>query len=267
MSEKNGIALTFHSYKGGTGKTSLSVNVAAQMALNGKNVVIADFDLRAPSLFSVFPQIPRCYVNDFLNGESIFEDALMDVGKDLLPKSTKGSLKAALANPDSGAIQHMQYQGRKWQYQALQRILKMKRDLLVQQGLDVLIFDTSPGINYAALNVLSVSDSIILVSRTDANDIEGTRQLVLGTYSQMAKFGTFPLLVINRAIVGTDEEVVKIGKSFSSEFDIPLVGVIACYCEIAAEGGRSIQVEKKASHGFAASIRELVAEIEKRVMS
>jgi septum site-determining protein MinD len=159
----------------------------------------------------------------------------------------------------------MQYQGRKYQYQALQRILKMKRDMLVSQEVDVLIFDTSPGINYAALNVLSVSDSIILVSRTDENDVEGTRQLVLGTYSQMAKFGTFPLLVINRAIVGTDQEVLRIGKMFSTEFDIPLVGTVACYCEIATEGGRSIQVAKKASHGFTNSIRELVAEIEKRV--
>lgn len=265
MSEKNGIALTFHSYKGGTGKTSLSVNVAAQMALQGKNVAIADFDLRAPSLFSVFPQVPRSYVNDFLNGECTFEDALMTVGPDLLPDSTEGSLRVALANPDSAAIQYMQYQGRKYQYQALQRILKMKRDLLVSQEVDVLIFDTSPGINYAALNVLSVSDSIILVSRTDENDVEGTRQLVLGTYSQMAKFGTFPLLVINRAIVGTDQEVLRIGKMFSTEFDIPLVGTVACYCEIASEGGRSIQVVKKTSHGFTNSIRELVVEIEKRV--
>jgi MinD-like ATPase involved in chromosome partitioning or flagellar assembly len=265
MSEKNGMALTFHSYKGGTGKTSLSVNVAAQMALNGKNVVIADFDLRAPSLFSIFPQVPRNYVNDFLNGECTFDDVLMEIGNDILPSSSEGHLRVALANPDSGAIQHMQYQGRKYQYQALQRILKMKRDLLINQDVDVLIFDTSPGINYSALNVLSVSDAIILVSRTDENDIEGTRQLVLGTYSQMAKFGTFPLLVINRSIVGTDQEVIRIGKMFATEFDIPLLQAVACYCEIASEGGRSLQVAKKPNHGFTTSIRELVAEIEKRV--
>ncbi len=261
----NGIALTFHSYKGGTGKTSLSVNVAAQMALNGKNVVIADFDLRAPSLFSVFRETPRSYVNDFLNGESTFEEALIDIGDNILTSPTSGSLRAALANPESSAIQHIQYQGRKWQYQALQRILKMKREMLIQKGIDVLIFDTSPGINYSALNVLSVSDAIILVSRTDENDVEGTRQLVLGTYSQMAKFGTFPLLVINRAIVGTDQEVIKVGKAFSTEFDIPIIGVVGCYCEIAAEGGRSVQIIKREAHGFTASIKEIVSQIQKRV--
>ena len=173
MSNKVGVALTFHSYKGGTGKTSLSVNIAAQMAINGKHVVIADFDLRAPSLFSVFPRTPRGYVNDFLNGECDFNDVLVEVGDDLTSKSPEGRLRVALANPDSTAIQHIQYQGRKWQYQALQRILRMKKDLLMEKDVDVLIFDTSPGINFMALNVLSVSDAIILVSRTDENDIEG----------------------------------------------------------------------------------------------
>ncbi|MCX6644506.1 MAG: P-loop NTPase, partial [Candidatus Bathyarchaeota archaeon] len=45
--------IAVHSYKGGTGKTLLSVNLAATLAKNGKKVCIFDLDFRAPSLFAI----------------------------------------------------------------------------------------------------------------------------------------------------------------------------------------------------------------------
>ena len=45
--------IAVHSYKGGTGKTLLSVNLAATFAKLGKKVALFDLDFRAPSLFSI----------------------------------------------------------------------------------------------------------------------------------------------------------------------------------------------------------------------
>lgn len=42
--------VTFYSFKGGVGRTMSLVNVAAQLALSGKKVLIVDFDLEAPGL-------------------------------------------------------------------------------------------------------------------------------------------------------------------------------------------------------------------------
>lgn len=44
--------VTFYSFKGGVGRTMALVNVAAQLAAEGKRVLMVDFDLEAPGLMS-----------------------------------------------------------------------------------------------------------------------------------------------------------------------------------------------------------------------
>jgi MinD-like ATPase involved in chromosome partitioning or flagellar assembly len=48
-----GKIIAVHSYKGGTGKTLLSTNLAATFARLGKKVCLFDLDFRAPSLFAI----------------------------------------------------------------------------------------------------------------------------------------------------------------------------------------------------------------------
>ncbi|MCY3859945.1 MAG: ParA family protein [Gammaproteobacteria bacterium] len=68
---------TFYGFKGGTGRTHALVNVAAQLADKGLNVLVVDFDLEAPGLDSFeflnsglnLPGIVD-YVQHFLNFDS-----------------------------------------------------------------------------------------------------------------------------------------------------------------------------------------------------
>ena len=46
--------VTFHSYKGGTGKSFLSLNVAAFLAMQNYRVALIDFDTRAPTVYHRF---------------------------------------------------------------------------------------------------------------------------------------------------------------------------------------------------------------------
>src|ERR1700751_1348059 len=41
---------TFYSYRGGVGRTTALVNVAVDLALRGRKVLLVDFDLEAPGL-------------------------------------------------------------------------------------------------------------------------------------------------------------------------------------------------------------------------
>src|SRR5215467_14976092 len=89
--------IAFHSYKGGTGKTTLAANFAASLAKKGYKVFLLDFDVYAPSLQSYFEVDPKKWINDFL-----FEKAeLKEVVLDLTPL-IKGSGNEGSGNEGSG---------------------------------------------------------------------------------------------------------------------------------------------------------------------
>ncbi len=64
-------SIAVHSYKGGTGKTTLVANIAVALALKGRRVGIMDMDLEGPGLhvfFDVDPSQVRFTMNDVLAG-------------------------------------------------------------------------------------------------------------------------------------------------------------------------------------------------------
>jgi len=54
MATATGEAITFYSYKGGTGRSMLLANVAWQLAASGRRVLLVDWDLEAPGLHRYF---------------------------------------------------------------------------------------------------------------------------------------------------------------------------------------------------------------------
>ena len=80
MKAKMSKIIAVHSYKGGTGKTLLSVNLAATFAKLGKKICLFDLDFRAPSLFSVLKvENAECWLNDYLNGACEINKVLVDL--------------------------------------------------------------------------------------------------------------------------------------------------------------------------------------------
>ncbi|HZM80526.1 MAG TPA: FxSxx-COOH system tetratricopeptide repeat protein [Candidatus Limnocylindrales bacterium] len=67
MNHPPGQIVTFYSYKGGTGRTMALANVAWILASNGKNVLVADWDLESPGLHRFF--------RTFLNSETVLGTA------------------------------------------------------------------------------------------------------------------------------------------------------------------------------------------------
>ena len=70
--------IAFHSYKGGTGKTTLAVNLSANLASKGYNVLLVDMDVYAPSLYVYFNIQPKKWINDYLNDKITFCDSIYD---------------------------------------------------------------------------------------------------------------------------------------------------------------------------------------------
>ncbi|HET7855670.1 MAG TPA: P-loop NTPase [Gaiellaceae bacterium] len=78
--EKSGRVLAVTSAIAGEGKTTTATNLAVALALRGHNVVLADFDVRKPSLGGFF-RIPEASpgVRQLVDGQANVEDALWAV--------------------------------------------------------------------------------------------------------------------------------------------------------------------------------------------
>ncbi len=62
--------IVFHSYKGGTGKTTLAINTAIKLSQKGYKTIVLDSDLNAPTFDSIFIGVkPKYRFNDLFKGK------------------------------------------------------------------------------------------------------------------------------------------------------------------------------------------------------
>lgn len=57
--------IAFHSYKGGTGKTTIAANLSTLLVSKGFNVLLIDMDVYAPSLHVYFNSKPDRWINNY----------------------------------------------------------------------------------------------------------------------------------------------------------------------------------------------------------
>jgi septum site-determining protein MinD len=64
--------VSIHSFRGGTGKSNLTANLAAQVALAGKRVAVVDTDIQSPGIhmpFALAEEAVQFTLNHFIWGE------------------------------------------------------------------------------------------------------------------------------------------------------------------------------------------------------
>ncbi|MGI0051702.1 MAG: tyrosine-protein kinase family protein, partial [Nitrososphaeraceae archaeon] len=71
--------IAFHSYKGGTGKSTISANISVLLVKKGYNVLLIDMDVYAPTLQTYFSQEPNYWINNFLFNTAEFENVIYDL--------------------------------------------------------------------------------------------------------------------------------------------------------------------------------------------
>ncbi|MDW7731039.1 MAG: ParA family protein [Methanolobus sp.] len=152
-------ALAVHSSKGGTGKTSIAVNLAAAYAMDGKNVCLLDVDIRGPSLYSIFKPDAHFWINDMLSGKRGIKDTIHDVSEKY---GTMGKFFVGYSNPDINEIRELARKDRNWQSNALKNLINGKKEL-GNRNIDIVIFDTSPGVEYESINAVAASDMVLIV--------------------------------------------------------------------------------------------------------
>jgi chromosome partitioning protein len=205
--------IAFHSYKGGTGKTTIGANFAALLAKKGYRVFLLDLDVYAPSLQTYFNEKkPKKWINDFLFGNAEIDDILMDLTPSIRdygnsnisssPSTNKsnGKLMAAFSNSKREEIYKLESGGKQEnsKMQLLRKFILLREQLLSSHDADYIIIDTSPGIRYWSINALAVADILFLTLKMDELDVEGTKTIAQEIYSSFTRHGTKSYLLLNR---------------------------------------------------------------------
>jgi len=209
----------FHSYKGGTGKTTLAANFAALLALKGHRVVLLDFDVYAPSLQSYFNTDPKKWINDFLFDNAQVEDVIVDFTPTLTRVNKRSSIDNSIFTKGKEKAGHQDtLNGKFWvgfsnskkeeiykleggsssKIQVLRKFIFLRELLSSDYHADYVIIDTSPGIRYWSINALAVADIVLLTLKMGDLDIAGTRKVSEEIYGTFTKFGTKSFLLWNR---------------------------------------------------------------------
>jgi len=252
--------MAFHSYKGGTGKTSLVVNLGALYAKRGANVCLLDYDFRAPSLNVLFKAKPDHWLNDYLDGNCGILDTLVDKSKRF---NLPGKLWVGFSNPSLEALKDIMSKDRKWEVKALTKTLAGKKEIIENRQIDYLIFDTSPGAQYSSINALAGADLVSLVMKADEFDLEGTKELSKGVYEALGRKSGVILNKIPMEQIAAAGGAEKFGRQIESDVGLPLIGMIPCMCELMAMGGKAIYTLEKPDHSFSRSITEISEVIKK----
>ncbi|HLN89460.1 MAG TPA: AAA family ATPase [Candidatus Binatia bacterium] len=264
MAPKKTIAL--HSYKGGTGKTTLITNLAAYFASSGLSVGLIDFDLYAPSLSTYFRKKPSLYLNDLLNSQAEIADIMVDLTGEL---DLKGKLLVGFSSPRKEDVNEIEMKhDSKWQIGALRRFLAAKKELFEKYSLDYLFLDTSPGIRYWSINSLAIADYLFLLMKDSDMDIEGTRKMVNDIYDSLSRFGSKYFVILNKvpgaaAKVSTDLPINE--KAWIAELErvvgAQVVGSIPCFCDIQFSRHEFLFSVKQPSHPFSTRLADVAEKI------
>lgn len=198
--------IAFHSYKGGTGKTTIASNFAVLLAKKGYRVFLLDLDVYAPSLQAYFDMEPTKWINDFLWNNAKVDEVLVDLTSATLSSNAaakdSGKLYVGFCNPKKEEIYRLDGAGRQdnSKIQLLRRFVLLREQIISNYDADYIIIDTSPGIRYWSINALAVADTLFLTLKMDNLDVDGTRKMAGDIYNSFSKFGAKSYLVLNRVI-------------------------------------------------------------------
>lgn len=196
--------VSIHSFRGGTGKSNTTANLATLLAGEGRRVGVIDTDIQSPGIHVLFglagDQIAAS-LNDFLWRGRAIEDAARDVTPNLGDAASPGRVFLIPSSIKPGEITRVLREG----YDA-QRLTQGLRRLVTELRLDVLLIDTHPGLNEETLLSLVISHVLLIVLRPDQQDYEGT-----GVTVKVAQELEVPrmLLVVNKTPPILDPEAVR----------------------------------------------------------
>lgn len=247
-----------HSFRGGTGKSNVTGNLATLIARQGYRVGIIDTDIQSPGIhvpFGLNEKDINLTLNDYLWGRCAIEEAAYDVTPAapkqswfgarhgsvyLVPSSIKTNEIVRILREGYNA--HLLNDG----FQQLSRQLK----------LDYLFIDTHPGINEETLMSIIISNVLILILRPDSQDYQGTAVAV-----DVARKLNVPkmMLVLNKTLPSFNFDTLR--HQLRKTYDTEVAGILPVCQEMFELGSSDLFCLRYPDHAWTKEVSAIAKTI------
>ena len=157
-SQRTGRIVSIHSYRGGTGKSNISANLAYLAASAGKRVAVLDSDLQAPGVHLLFgfdtDRMPHT-LSDFFFNRCGLEEAAYNLKGLAELENIDGSIFLLPSRMSVDAIMQVVSEG-----YDVGKLDDQLNKLVDELKLDLLLIDTHPGFNEETLLTIAISDAL-----------------------------------------------------------------------------------------------------------
>jgi MinD-like ATPase involved in chromosome partitioning or flagellar assembly len=245
--------ISIHSFRGGTGKSNTTANVAALLALQGRRVGVIDTDIQSPGIHVLFGLAGDAIghsLNDYLWGRCDIGQAAHDVSANL-GSGLGGKLFLIPSSIQADEIVSVLREG-----YDISLLTQGFRSLIKELALDVLMIDTHPGLNEETLFALAISHALAIIMRPDQQDYEGT-----GVTVEVARSLDVPrlLLVVNKTPPALDAAEVR--ARVAQAYNCEVAAVLPHSDEMMTLASAGIFVLRYPDHPLTALYREVAAKL------
>jgi len=244
--------ISTHSFRGGTGKSNITANLAVMVARQGHRVGVIDTDIQSPGIHVIFQLDEgslKYSLNDYLWGKCQVSDAAYDITERSIgaavPEEDRPRLFLIPSSIRTGEIARILREG-----YDVGKLNDGLQDAIKQLQLDYLFIDTHPGVNEETLLSIAISDALVLIVRPDQQDLQGTAVAV-----ELARRLAVPkmLLVINK--IPADSDVTGLRKQIEMLFSAPVVAALPLSTEVARTASGAIFCNRFPAHPFTEGLR------------
>ncbi|XGV98316.1 MAG: MinD/ParA family protein [Leptolyngbya sp. BL-A-14] len=245
--------ISVHSFRGGTGKSNFTANLAVITASQGNRVAIVDTDIQSPGihvLFGMDEQGMQRSLNDYLWERCTIAEAAYDVTPPALAK-TNGVVYLIPSSIKAGEIARILNEG-----YSVTLLNDGLRNLCKELQLNYLFIDTHPGLNKETLLSVAISDSLVIILRPDRQDFQGTAVTL-----QVARKLDTPrtLLVVNKVLPSYNPQDVK--EQISNKFQVPVAGVFPVCEEMIQLASGGIFSLEYPNHPYTEQLKNVAAQV------